>query len=99
MTAMRLEFHPDAVVEAEAQRLWYNERSHAAANGFAAELEAAFEVILELPDRWPLYIEGTRRYPLRRYPFFIVYRSVGEIVQILAIAHARRKPGYWTTRS
>ena len=99
MNVRRLEFHPDAVAEAEAQRLWYAERSHAAADGFAKELEAALDAILEDPNRWPGYIQGTRRYPLRRYPFLIVYRQVGEVIEILAIAHGHRKPGYWTSRS
>lgn len=98
MTARYLEFHPEAIAEAEAQRLWYDERSHAAAEGFADELEIAFNAIVEAPDRWPLYIEGTRRYLLRRYPFVVVYRRVDKVIQIIAVAHGRRKPGYWISR-
>ena len=99
MTAKRLEFHSEAVAEAEAQRLWYDERSHAAAQGFVAELEIAFEAILEAPDRWPTYIEGTGRYLLKRYPFLIVYRCTGEVIQVIAVAHGHRKPGYWSSRA
>jgi len=98
MTARRLEFHPEAIAEAEAQRLWYGERSPGAAEGFTTELEAAFDAILEAPDRWPVYIEGTRRYLLRRYPFLVVYRCIGKVIEIVAVAHGRRKPGYWISR-
>ena len=99
MTARRLEFHPEAIAEAEAQRLWCGERSRGAAEGFATKLEAALDAILEGPDRWPVYVEGTRRYLLRRYPLLVVYRCIGEVIQIVAATHGRRKPGYWISRS
>jgi hypothetical protein len=41
---------------------------------------------------------GTRRLVLRRFPFAIVYRLAGEFVLVLAIAHMRRRPGYWRGR-
>jgi plasmid stabilization system protein ParE len=99
MTVKYLEFHPDAVADAEAQRLWYEKRSQTAAMGFAAELEEAFNAIAEDPDRWPVYLGGTRRYLLRRYPFLVVYRQIGDVIQVIAIAHGRRKPGYWISRT
>ena len=62
MTMNRLIFHPDAVAEAEAQRLWYAQRSPAAAEGFADELEKGFAAIVEAPERCPTYLHGTRRF-------------------------------------
>ena len=91
-------FHPEAVTEARATRKWYEERSPKAAEGFLSELDHAIEQITESPERWPIYIEGTRRYLFRRYPFFIVYREVGTTIQVLAVAHGYRKPGYWKER-
>lgn len=41
---------------------------------------------------------GTRRVPLRRFPYFVVYREQGEEIQVVAVAHASRKPGYWRHR-
>jgi plasmid stabilization system protein ParE len=63
-----------------------------------AELDLAIERIEDAPRRWPPYLGDTRRYLLRRFPFFVVFREVENRVQILAVAHARRRPGYWLGR-
>jgi len=91
-------FHPAAVEEAQAARRWYLERSISAADSFLAELDHAIEAIAQTPDRWPDFVYGTRRYLFRRFPFQLMYRVVDGHVQIIAIAHGRRRPGYWKAR-
>ena len=95
-----VEFHPEAVAEARAARLWYSERSTVAAEAFLAELDEAIRQASESPTRWSRYEAGTRRLLFRRFPFMLVYRSFGQAdaVQVVAVAHARRKPGYWKSR-
>ena len=66
---------------------------------FRRELDRAVDLIAERPVTGSPYLGNTRRILLRRFPFFVVYRQRGENVQILAGAHARRRPGYWRTRS
>jgi len=56
------------------------------------------DMIVEAPHRWPAGNHGTRRFILQRFPFAIVYRELPAAIQVLAIAHARRKPGYWKQR-
>jgi len=89
---------PEAVVEAEAARDWYAERNPQAAEGFATELEAAVQAIMEAPERWSKYVAGTRRFLLHRYPFYLVYRVRVSTIELIAVAHARRRPGYWLAR-
>ena len=98
MAPRSVELHPAAVEEAEAAYAWYRARSLAAAAAFAAELDKAVDSVSESPDRWPAYIQGTRRYLLSRFPFYLVYQANTGMVRILAVAHARRRPGYWKTR-
>lgn len=93
-----VEFHPDAIEEARAARKWYEKRSVYAAAAFIAEMDAAVDKIADAPERWPEYRHGTRRCPFRRFPYFIVYRQTGNIVQIVAVVHSRRRPGYWKIR-
>jgi plasmid stabilization system protein ParE len=95
---LSIELHPRAIAEAREARRWYEERSPAAAGAFMAELDRAMEQIRQAPDRWPLYLHGTRRYLLKRFPYVIVYREVTESLQIVAVAHGRRRPGYWQRR-
>ena len=39
-----------------------------------------------------------RSVPLRRFPFMLFYRVRGTVVQIVAVAHKRKRPGYWRSR-
>ncbi|MBS0171358.1 MAG: type II toxin-antitoxin system RelE/ParE family toxin [Nitrospira sp.] len=91
-------FHPAAVEEAQAARAWYLERSISAADSFLAELDHAIEAIAQTPDRWPGFVHGTRRYVFHHFPFQLIYRVSAGHVQIIAIAHGRRRPGYWKAR-
>jgi plasmid stabilization system protein ParE len=93
-----VEFHEEAVEEARAAYMWYSEKSKVAAEAFLSELDRAVEEISEAPKRCPSYFHGTRRYLLRRFPFFVVYREVGGEIEVVAVAHGRRRPGYWKDR-
>lgn len=68
-----LEYLEEAVIEAEKAAQWYAARSATAVAGFVAELVAAESAIIRLPNAWPQYEHGTRRFLLRRYPFGVVY--------------------------
>jgi plasmid stabilization system protein ParE len=87
-----------AVAEAREARRWYGRDSAVAAEGFVAELDRSLELIAEAPLRWPAYEAGTHRLVMRRYPYAVIYRLQGGAIQVVAIAHTRRRPGYWTGR-
>jgi len=50
------------------------------------------------PRTWPRYGSRARRYVFPRYPFSLVYILRGEDIEIVAVAHGRRRPGYWRSR-
>ena len=93
-----VEFHPLAADEAEAAERWYRERNEIAAGRFQRELNWAIERISERPESGSPYLSSTTRVLLRRFPFFVVYRVRGDNIQIVAVAQARRRPGYWRAR-
>jgi len=93
-----IRFSPEAFTEAEAAQQWYAERSLPAGKAFLKELTHAIERVLESPEQWPRYIEGTRRYVFHRFPFSLVYREMGNDIVVVAVAHGKRKPGYWKVR-
>lgn len=97
MAARFLDFHPRAVVEARKARNWYAKRSPAVASRFMAEFDRAVERILEGPEQWPKHILGTRHVKLRRFPYLIIYQ-LGPIIRVIAVAHGRRRPGFWRKR-
>ena len=98
MPQIAVEFHPLAADEAEAAERWYRERNEIAAGRFQRELNRAIERISERPEAGSPYLSGTRRVLLRRFPFSVVYRVRAENIQIVAVAQARRRPGYWRAR-
>jgi toxin ParE1/3/4 len=99
MNPLAVEIHPEAVLEARAAREWYESKSPEAAAAFMAELDMGIDSIRAVPELYPPYLYGTRRYLMRRFPYLIVYRTTSTVVQIAAVAHGRRRPGYWKTRS
>lgn len=98
MTYPQFFIHPAAVEEAEAAARWYRERSPRAAERFVAEIIGVIRKILAAPQRWPLAARDTRKAKLPCFPFIIIYRESKDAIQILAIAHGRRRPGYWKAR-
>ena len=42
---------------------------------------------------------GVRTWPLKRFPYTLVYRVAGETITVIAVAHQSREPGYWERRS
>ena len=98
MPPFAVEFHPLAADEAQAAERWYRERNETASGQFQRELDRAIGRISEQPEAGSPYLSNTRRVLLRRFPFVVVYRVRGDNVQIVAVAHARRRPGYWRAR-
>ena len=98
MAAKPVYFHEHADAEYEQALDWYLARSPHAASGFADELSRAVEMIAGSPQRWTAGLHGTRRFLLRRFPFALIYRELPSVIQVLAVAHCHRRPGYWKTR-
>ena len=99
MASLSIRLHPLAADEAEAARFWYFERNGDAAAEFLAELNAAMAAISEGPGRWPRLDTRYRRFLLRNFPFSVVYLPLADRIDVIAIAHHRRLPGYWRERS
>ncbi len=98
MASTPVEFHPGAIEEARAARVWYTQRSPSAASAFMQELDVAVARVTEAPGSGVRYLHGTQRYLFRRFPFSLVYRELGGHIQVIAFAHAKRRPGYWKPR-
>jgi plasmid stabilization system protein ParE len=96
---MRVRFHPSAAAEVERAQAWYEERSALAAAGFLQELTRAVRRIRIAPERYPTAEHGTRRIVLEQFPlaaFYVVRRNE---VFVVAVAHHKRRPGYWASRT
>ena len=98
MSAAKLDFTPEALGEIDDAFEWDLARSPQAAEAFLREVESAFALIVSSPDIWPSFEAATRRYILRRFPYNIIYREIAGGIEIVAVAHQKRRPRYWRSR-
>ncbi len=98
MPGRQLNFNPLAEAELFEAARWYDERSPGLGAAFVDAVRDATNLVLEAPQRWRL-IRGTRRYLMGRFPFAVVYReTTDEQVEVVAIAHLKRRHRYWAKR-
>jgi len=77
---------------------WYFVRDPRAAIRLLDEIWHGYGQIASYPHRWPVEVGNYRYFPLKHYPFRIIYRRQEEWIRIVAFAHAKRRPGYWKRR-
>jgi len=95
---MRVLFEPEAAVELAEATAYFAYQSTQAADGFLADVAAAKLLLLQVPRAgWPLR-GNFRRLLLKTFPYQLIYRAVEEDIRIYAVAHLKRKPGYWRKR-
>jgi plasmid stabilization system protein ParE len=92
-------FHPDADAELEEAALFYESRMAGLGRSFAAEVERTVALVREYPDAGSTVGPKRRRVLVARFPYSIVYRQDSDAIVIVAVAHQRRRPGYWRRRS
>ncbi len=90
--------HPEAESEFEAGAAFYNEHEDGLGDDFSEEVFATIDRIIEFPNSWPQSSYRTRRCLCNRFPYSVIYRHTESEVTIYAVAHQKRKPGYWKDR-
>jgi plasmid stabilization system protein ParE len=63
-------------------------------------VDKAFESIRENPEACPVWRadRSYRKRLLKRFPYIVFFRIDAATVEIVAVAHAKRRPGYWVDR-
>jgi toxin ParE1/3/4 len=69
------------------------------AHAFVSEFHRSAKLISEFPKLGAAWRGRVRRLPLRRFPYSIVYYLSESEVRIVAVAHQRRRPGFWKGRT
>jgi hypothetical protein len=96
---MDVRFHRLAIREYEETRAWYERRREGLGDSFRDEVDRAVARIAKSPTQWPVAFDRFRRVRLRRFPYLLYYYVVdASLALVLAVAHGRRRPGYWRRR-
>ena len=94
----RLEFHPEAAAEFDAALRYYGERREGLAASFLAAVRAATDLAAATPLAGHAFSAGARRLLVPGFPYAVLYAVEPDVVFVLAVAHTRRRPGYWRGR-
>jgi len=100
--SLPLAIHPHAKEELRAAMDWYEDRAEGLGEAFLDAVVHALERGVPLTsDESERLRKGCsfHRYLLRRFPYtLIVLEAPAAPLQVVAIAHHKRKPGYWLSR-
>jgi len=92
-------FHPAAEAEHLESVAYFESKRPGLGASYLSEFEGIMAQVCEAPHRYPIE-KGSdiRRIKMKRFPYTVHFREVSGSVKVLAIAHHRRRPGYWLGR-
>jgi plasmid stabilization system protein ParE len=96
MLSFRL--HPAAEQEAVEAIHWIRSDDPYQAELFVEALENAILRARKQHQLFPCFDDGFRKVRVGKFTYAVVFRVVSREVQILAVMHLHRKPGYWKER-
>ena len=96
---MKLVVVPPALAELHDVAALYAARANVELGlAFTAEFERTANLLLTNPLLGAIFRGTRRRLSLRRFPYSVIYQITSEELRVVAVAHHRRRPGYWANR-
>lgn len=96
---MKAVFLKTAQAELDAAVDYYTEHaSQRVAEAFLQDALHARQRLIEHPEIGPAISKRLRALRLRHFPYSLIYRLSADTIAIHAVAHQRRRPGYWRGR-
>ena len=75
----------------------YEDQAVGLGERFPDEVEGCVDLLLDRPCIGRRVGE-LRRFPLRKFPFTLIYALEDDDLVVVAVSHHRRRPGYWMGR-
>ncbi len=91
-------FHPQAEAELVAAASWYEEEQTDLGKRFLSSVEDGISRIRINQKLFPLVGGDVRRCLLHTFPFGILFRTRNNQIEVIAVMHLKRNPGYWQER-
>ena len=99
---LALRIGEEAQAELADAASWYEEHRRGLGQEFVDAVDTAARAIEDNPaigSPAPAVADANiRRVFVRRFPYHLVDIELPDRLQVLAVAHDRRRPGYWMTR-
>jgi hypothetical protein len=84
--------------EIRQSALFYNNESYGLGLDFARKVKNTIKSIIQFPEAWTRFGDNFRQCQLERFPFSVVYYVEPNRIVVVAVAHQKRRPGYWENR-
>ena len=91
-------FRPAAAADIERAYVWYERERPGLGEEFLAEVFTSVQAVLARPEVFPILHRQTRRALVRRFPYALFFRMMGERIVFVACFHVRRSPSVWKQR-
>ena len=91
-------FHPEASGEYTQAAQHYAAVAPELGERFFDEIERLIDRVRRQPERFLRVGPAARRALARKFPYSVVYLDEPDRVWIVAVMHAKRRPGYWRER-
>jgi toxin ParE1/3/4 len=95
---MNLYWHEDARAEANDASHFYKDKQPGLALRFLDSLDETLHRIQRHPELCRQVEGGIRKCRVPHFPYGVIYRAQSGLIEIIAIMHLRRSPGYWKER-
>lgn len=96
---MKLVIVPAALAELQDAAAYYATQVNVdLARAFVDEFERVARLVSSSPQLGAVFRGNQRRYFLRRFPYSVIYQVARNELRVLAIAHQKRRPAYWSGR-
>jgi hypothetical protein len=91
-------FHPEAEAEMIDAAAWYQAQKGDLGRRLLAAVADAIQRIELNPELFPIVDGDVRRCLTRTFPFGVLFRDKPEVLEVIAVMHLHREPGYWAKR-
>lgn len=91
-------FLPPAEEEMIEASDFYEGRSEGLGFEFLDDVQRTIDIVRDYPKIGRSIAADLRRTVMLRFPFSIIYFEGQDEIVIIAVAHAKRRPGYWRGR-
>lgn len=96
---MKVVLHPDAEQDLQDAAAFYErEGSPALAAKFVAEFKLLTTLLIAHPDIGKPRANDRLGFPMKLFPYTVIYRANPNEIRILVIKHDSRRPGYGAKR-
>ena len=77
---------------------YYDEQQPGLGRDFLDAMREGSAVIQRDPELWAYCEKPVRSYRVQPFPYRLLYRELPDRIQIVAVMHLSRQPGYWKDR-